>query len=290
MPDTHFSQGSLRLLLVICALFTAVPALAQDNYEIQVYGSELVPSHATMVEVHSNFAGSGRKVVDDGVLPTNHAIHETLEVTHGFSEWFECGFYLFTSARSGEGYQFVGTHVRPRFAVPGRYHWPVGVSLSQEIGYQRREFSAETWSWEIRPIVDQQLGRLYWSFNPTLERALAGEGTHAGFEFAPNAMATYELTKRLTAGLEYYGGFGPITDLEPWNAGAQQLFPAINIDFGPQWEFNAGIGFGLTDSADKLLFKVIVGHRFGRLPPPTGHDVPGPSSLVQRPWSLVARP
>jgi len=249
------------------ALLASGPVSAQENYEIQVYASELVPVRATMVELHSNFAASGRKVVDQGVVPTNHAVHETLEVTHGFTEWFECAFYLFTSAQPGDGYQFVGTHVRPRFAIPSRYHLPVGLSLSQEFGYQRREFAAATWSWELRPIVDQQLGRLYWSFNPTLERALQGEETSRGFEFAPNAVVTYDLTKRVAAGLEYYGGFGSITHLEPWRAGAQQLFPAVNIDFGPEWEFNAAVGLGLTSSADTLLFKVIVGHRFGKLPP-----------------------
>ncbi|MGH9528291.1 MAG: hypothetical protein ACRD2S_00050, partial [Terriglobales bacterium] len=30
-------------------------AYAQDNYEIQVYGSDLVPAGNTMVELHSNF-------------------------------------------------------------------------------------------------------------------------------------------------------------------------------------------------------------------------------------------
>jgi hypothetical protein len=258
----------MRVTWVLIALAAMAPlASAQDNYEIQVYGADLVPTHATMVEFHTNFAGSGRKATEDGVRPTNHALHETLEVTHGFSDWFETGFYLFTSARAGDGYQFVGTHVRPRFSVPARYHLPVGLSLSQEIGYQRRAYSPDTWTWEIRPIIDQQLGRLYWSFNPALERALKGEGVSSGFEFAPNAVVTYDVTKRVSAALEYYGGFGPLKDLQPWRAGAQQIFPAVNIDFGPEWEFNAGVGVGLTDSADRLLVKVIVGRRFGRIPP-----------------------
>lgn len=253
------------ILLALCAM--PVAASAQDNYEIQVYGADLVPVHATMVEFHTNFAGDGRKAVEDGVLPTNHALHETLEVTHGFSEWFETGFYLFTSARSGDGYQIVGSHVRPRFAVPARFHLPVGLSLSQEIGYQRRSYSSDTWTYELRPIIDQQRGRLYWSINPALERALEGTGTSGGFEFAPNAEVTWDVTKRVNAALEYYGGFGPLHDLQPWRAGAQQLFPAVNVDFGPEWEFNAGVGIGLTDSADRMLVKVIVGRRFGKLPP-----------------------
>ena len=144
---------------------------AQDNYEIQVYASELVPRGVTMVELHSNFTASGRKDVEEGVNPTNHAIHETVEITHGFSEWYETGFYLFTSVRSGEGWDIIGSHIRPRFAVPARYHWPVGLSISNEIGYAKPEFSTSTWSWEIRPIIDQTIGHFYWAVNPALEKA-----------------------------------------------------------------------------------------------------------------------
>jgi len=247
-------------LLIVCA---ARGAAAQENYEIQVYPSEIVPAGATMIELHSNFAASGRRHTTDGLTPTNHALHETIEITHGFSEWFECGFYLFTSSHAGDGFQVVGSHIRPRVAVPARYHLPVGLSLSQEFGYQRRAFSESTSSWELRPIVDQQIGRFYWSFNPTLERAFSGDPSGRRFEFAPNAMVTYELTPRLTAGLEYYGGFGALSHLRPWRTGAQQLFPAITIDFGPEWEFNAALGIGVTDPAEPLLLKVIVGRRFG---------------------------
>jgi hypothetical protein len=250
--------------------FVCDSASAQDNYEIQVYGSELVPRGATMVELHSNFTASGRKEVEDGVNATNHAVHETVEITHGFSEWYETGFYLFTSARSGEGWSVVGTHVRPRFAVPARYHWPVGVSISNEIGYVKREFADTTWSWEIRPIIDQTLGRFYWSVNPALEKGLNGAPENRKFEFAPNVLVTYDVTKKVNLGLEYYGGFGPLSNLQPWKAGAQQLFPAINLDFGPAWEFNAGVGFGLTDSAEPLIFKVIIGRRFGGPAPSHG--------------------
>jgi hypothetical protein len=66
-------------------------ALAQGNYEVQVYGSDLVPPHFTMVELHSNFTVEGSKTTTDGTLPTEHQEHETLEITHGFNEWFEIG-------------------------------------------------------------------------------------------------------------------------------------------------------------------------------------------------------
>src|ERR1700752_3083412 len=96
---------NLRLwLLAICITFIPLSsALAQDNYEIQVYGSDTVAPRATMVELHSNFTVEGSKTVVDGVLPSNHAEHETLEITQGFNDWFETGFYVFTSIQSDGG-------------------------------------------------------------------------------------------------------------------------------------------------------------------------------------------
>ena len=69
-------------LLAILACWTP-PAAAQGNFEIQVYGAETVPAGSTMVELHSNIAIQGTTKVEDGVLPTQHAIHETLEITRG---------------------------------------------------------------------------------------------------------------------------------------------------------------------------------------------------------------
>ena len=101
-------------------------------------------------------------------------MHETLEITHGFNEWFETGFYQFTSIQPDGSWKWVGTHIRPRFAVPERYKLPVGLSLSTEFGYQRPNFSLDTWTWEIRPIVDKKIGKLYMAFNPTLEKSFHG--------------------------------------------------------------------------------------------------------------------
>src|SRR5579864_5593668 len=192
------------LALFLTVIVVPAALLAQDNYEIQVYGADLVDPHATMFELHSNFTFDGRSTVVDGLYPTQHALHETLEITHGFSPWFEVGFYAFTSVRAGQGWDWVGDHIRPRFRIPESWHWPVGVSLSQEIGYQRRVFSPDTWTWEIRPIIDQRAGRLYWAVDPTLEKSLRGESAGKGFEFSPNVSVTYDVTSKVTLGLEYY--------------------------------------------------------------------------------------
>jgi hypothetical protein len=242
----------------------APAACAQGNYEIQVYGAETVAPGSSMVELHSNFTVEGSKQIVDGMLPTERQLHETVEITRGITPWFETGFYIFTSAQDGYGWDWVGTHLRPRFRVPESWHWPVGVSLSNEIGYQRARFSGDTWTWEIRPIVDRKYKRFYWSFNPTFDRSFHGPSVHQGLVFSPNFKASYDVTHLVAAGLEYYGSLGPVTGFDPLRDQEQQIFPAIDLNLGSRWEFNCGVGVGMTRSTDHLLVKAILGYRFGK--------------------------
>ncbi len=263
MRCTFSARAFLPLLLSAGAWLAGSPVCrAQDNYEIQVYGAETVPAGETMVEIHSNFAASGRKDIEHGLLPTDHAFHETLELTHGFTPWFETGFYVFSSARSGDGWQWVGDHIRPRVRVPEDWHWPVGLSLSTEVGYQQARFAEDTWSLELRPIIDKQWGRFYVAFNPALERSLKGPNSAHGLEFSPSLKVSYDLTKVVTMGVEYYAALGPVTHWDPQGEQQHQIFPVIDLNLSPKWEFNFGVGFGVTHSTDHLIIKLILGRRF----------------------------
>lgn len=249
-----------HFVLIFGAL--VLPAFCQDNYEIQVYGSETAAPKTTMVEIHSNFTISGSKSTVDGMVPTQHAWHETLEITQGWNAWFETGFYVFSSINPGYGWQYVGSHIRPRVRAPAGWHLPVGLSLSAEFGYQRRRFSQDTWTLELRPIVDKQLGKWYLAFNPAFDRSFHGPGVRQGVTFSPNFKAGYDITKRINAGLEYYGSMGSLAGFDPLRDQQQQILPAIDLNLSPNWEFNLGVGVGVTHSTDHLLVKMIVGRRF----------------------------
>jgi len=258
--------ATLKDFVVTAALASLpfmAPLAAQENYEIQVYGSETVSPGLTMVELHSNFTSNGTKQFEDGVSPTQHAFHETLEITRGVTPWSEVGFYVFTAREQSGSWDWVGSHIRPRVRAPESWHWPVGASLSAEVGYQRRAFSADTWSVELRPIVDKQFGRWYASFNPTLDRALSSGGGPHHVEFSPNAAVTVDLTPKVNIGLEYYGELGPLDHFNPSSAQQHQLFVVTNLNLGPEWEFNAGYGTVVSGSGDHRLFKVILGRRLG---------------------------
>jgi hypothetical protein len=250
------------LAVALASLLGAAAAGAQDGYEIQVYGSETMTPGSLMVELHSNFTVHGEEQEINGVFPSHHAVHETLELTYGFTPWFETGFYVFTSIQPGEGWEWVGDHVRPRVRAPEEWEWPVGVSLSVEFGYQRRSFSEDTWTLELRPIIDRQWGPLYVAVNPAFEKSLRGEHSGQGFAFAPSAKVAVTVAEPLAVGVEYYASLGPVDHLDPWKEQQQQIFAALDLNVAPEWEINFGVGWGLTDSTDDLVVKLIIGRRF----------------------------
>ncbi len=265
MPDRSLRcrRWAVRVdLLVVFLCLTALGAHAQGNYEIQVYGAATVPPRTTMVELHSNFTIQGQLYEINGVYPTNHQLHETVEITTGLSNWAEVGFYIFTSAQSGHGVQWVGDHIRPRVRVPDSWHWPVGVSLSTEIGYQRAVYSPDTWTWEIRPIVDKSIGRWYFAVNPALERTLHGPGVAQGVGFAPAAKISYDFTKVVSGGFEYYADYGRLGNFYSLHDQQQQIFAVTDLNVSPKWEINIGVGIGPTAATDHLIVKGILGRRF----------------------------
>jgi len=254
-------RGSFWLILVVLACVPGLAA-AQGNFEIQVYGSQTVSPQNLMIELHSNYTAQGHRETIDGVYPTNHQEHETLELTQGINSWFEVGFYVFTSEQNGHGAQWVGDHIRPRVRVPASWGWPVGVSLSMEFGYQRTVYSPDTWTWEIRPIIDKSVGRWYFAVNPALERTLHGPDVRLGFAFAPNFKVGYDFTPIISGGIEYYADYGRLGDFAPVHEQQQQVFAVTDLNVSPVWEINIGVGIGATAATDHLIFKLILGRRF----------------------------
>jgi hypothetical protein len=260
MGRAFASLGSWRFASVF--LLLPVFARAQGNYEIQIYGADTVPPQTLMVELHSNFTVEGQQYTIEGVYPTNHQLHETLELTQGLNDWSEIGFYVFTSAQHGTGLQWVGDHIRPRVRVPDSWDWPVGVSLSMEVGFQRSAYSTDVWTWEIRPIIDKAIGRWYFALNPAFERTLSGPDVDQGWGFAPSVKIGYDFTRVVSAGIEYYADFGPVGDFVSTHDQQQQLFVVADLNVSPLWEINLGVGIGATAATDHLTVKAILGRRF----------------------------
>lgn len=295
-PVLGATRAGLRALLfsLLCHLLLCPASTrAQDNYEIQVYPSETMAPKTLLVELHSNFVVQGSTTTQFGMLPTQHQEHETIELTQGINDWSELGFYIFTAERSGNGIDWVGDHIRPRVRIPPRWHWPVGVSLSSEFGYARPAYSNPTWSWQLMPIVDQTVGRWYWSVNTTMvwdvhvipppldsspeeKQVYYHNIAPRGVTFGPAATVTYAPSKHYNIGIEYYSYYGQIGNLVSLHNQQQQVFPVVNLFVSPRWEINVGAGWGATAGTDHLIVKCIIGRYFD-----WSHHRPGSSDSMQ---------
>jgi len=245
---------SMDKLLFIVLSFNLISQniLAQDAGEIQVYGSATTPKYTTMIELHTNYTFTGPKF-----NKSYHPLLQTLEVTTGLSKDAELGFYIFTYNLNGK-LQYTGSHIRPRVKAPDSWNWPLGVSLSTEIGFDKEPFTNEKdWGAEIRPIFDKTIGDHYWSFNPSLGVSF----TSNEVLFEPNFKYAYASSKKASIGFEYYGNTGKL--LSPYKLPNQehQLYAVVDLYLHPLYEFNFGIGKGLTESSNGLNVKCYVGRR-----------------------------
>ncbi|HRI22398.1 MAG TPA: hypothetical protein PLA68_15660 [Panacibacter sp.] len=251
----------MKLFLFAIFLCSTQYLLSQENYEIQVYGAQTQQKNSSIFELHSNFTFDGEREIIKGVRPSYHALHETIEITHGITDNFELGFYLFMNYLPDYGFQVIGTHIRPRIMAPAKWNLPLGLSLSAEIGYQKASYSTETWSVELRPIIDKQWNKLYVSFNPTLGIQLKGIENQPAPVFAPNIKLGYTFFKNISIGAEYYGDLGTLNAFEKDPQQSQALFAVLDLLNNSKWELNTGAGFGLTPATDGFVFKVLLGRR-----------------------------
>ena len=87
--------------------------------------------------------------------------------------------------------------------------------------------------------------------------------------FSPNVKVSYDFTKKITGGLEYYAAYGRLGSFDALHNQQQQFFPAIDLNVSPKWEINFGVGIGPTSATDRYIVKGIIGRRFtfGRADP-----------------------
>src|SRR5438309_8757858 len=103
---------SRTILLCSVSTLLCLRLFAQADNEIQVYSSPTVDRHTTMFELHSNYTFRGSDYLSDPKMA--HYLNETVEITHGFTDHFETGLYLFTTIDPWGRYHYLGSHIRPR--------------------------------------------------------------------------------------------------------------------------------------------------------------------------------
>lgn len=110
--------------------------------------------------------------------------------------------------------------------------------------------------------MDKQIGHWYFSVNPAFVRSFRGQHTSKGFAFAPSVKLSYEINQYVSAGAEYYAGYGPVADIYSFRFQQQEFFPTVDLNLASDWNLSFGVGIGVTTSIDDWIYKANVGRRF----------------------------
>ena len=159
--------------------------------------------------------------------------------------------------------KFVGGRIRPRFRIPETKRLPFKLSISTELAFTKHQFEADTVTLEIRPILEKEIGKWYLSLNPDFTKSFRGPDAHRGLGMEPGVKISYNVTKVIAPGIEYYAETGPISHFHTLHDQHHILFPTLDLNTSPNWELNFGVGRGLTGSSEHWIVKWIVGYRFG---------------------------
>ncbi len=255
--DIPFCKYIVGILFCLYPIITA----AQADNEIQVYASPITPKAVTFFELHQNYTFKGSDFLENP--DAAHWLNETLEITRGFGGNFEMGIYTFTGISPDGKFEYLGSHLRPRFTVPQSWGWKVGASISMEIGFIRPDGQSNyVMDGELRPIIDKQIGNCYFSFNPNFSFQFSGNDKHVGIE--PQFKAYYNFNDQFGLGIEYYSYLGTFSKIDPGNMQEHLLGPMFNLLSSPGWELETGFLFGLTPNSNQEIFKLLVGRRIGK--------------------------
>jgi hypothetical protein len=243
-------------VIVLCSAFVSQALRAQTD-EIQVYTGDVEEPRKFNLTVHANYTPRGETTASfpGGVVPQG-SINGAFEWAYGVSDWFEAGTYLpvYTVTRSDK-LLLDGAKVRALFAVPhaGQHRFFYGVNF--ELSRNSRVWDTSRYAGEIRPIIGARSGPWDFIVNPILDTSFNGFNR---LDFQPSARIAHNHGAEWAEAVEYYGDFG---ELRSFGEQDRRLF-AVADHAGKFLDVEAGIGFGLIKTSNKVILKTILSHTF----------------------------
>jgi len=254
--------------LVPVLLFGAVcplrEAIAQDPFEIAVYGAETAPRKVWELETHMSYIARGTTAFEGPVAPSEHQFHLALELTRGITDHWEVTAYLLSAYRPGPGVEYAGWRVRSRVRAPESWRLPVDLGIAAELEFSPAAYDETTTGLEIRPILEKRIGRVQLQLNPVIERALTTTSGEGEWEVEPSGRVGIAVSKRVALSVEYYGKTGLFGSALPGSQQVHQFYPGVDLRLGDDIELNMSVGFVTTSSGNRLVlksrFEVPLGH------------------------------
>ena len=243
-----------------CLFFAWSTAARAQTDEIQVYDGEIVEPGHFEVTLHNNYAPDGLKQpAYPGGTISNHSWNGTVETAYGMADWWELGVYLPVYTFTQGTAQFDGGKLRSLFVVPDAAHQTFFYGVNFELSFNNKHWEDHSPSLEIRPILGLHLGKWDIIWNPIIDSGLNGTGNAT---FAPSERIAYNISESYAVAVEHYADYGSIRATAPFGRSYQEIFAVGDYRLDEANSFEFGAGFGLNNTSDRVVLKLIINHSF----------------------------
>jgi hypothetical protein len=231
--------------------------------EIQVYTDDINQPGEVGMEVHINTTPKGLTEPSySGEVVNHRGLRVTPEISYGLTPTMDVGLYIPT-VRSEDG-NFYAAGAKLRFKwLPVQPHthggWFSGVNL--ELGQIKQKFSESPRAMEVRTILGWKNDTWLLAVNPIFGWDLSTGYTHGSPDFTLASKVARKTSDAVALGFEYYNGRGYLNNVLPGNQQEKSLFIVMDYE-GKPFNFNFGIGKGLTAVTDVWTVKAIVDYPF----------------------------
>ena len=231
-------------------------------YKVYGYGT-LEAGEMELVYWNSYTASSDHKMgFFDAQVDRQGLLAHSFEIEYGLSHRFTVAAYFDFLDPSGTGMKYIQTKAlmsHYRFYEKGSR--PLDLALYIEYIFPRKSYK-DSEELETKIILEKDIG--FWTvvLNPTFEKKLSGEEVEEGMEFNIASGITYKALPWIQPGLEYYAKYGELRDMKPGDEQPHTLFATIDLFFKMRYHLHTGVGFGLSEAADNLIWKTIFSVEF----------------------------
>lgn len=232
-----------------------------DPFEFEVYPSQSIGAGMSELESLNSFVPKGHSQgelgTSSGDYASNMMYRTAFELTYGLTDKTEAAAYLNLARPNGASFQYAGSKYRLRGSLFEQGELPVDLGWYVELEWHRiHQFDGNELEIEFKPLIEKDIGRLEIDLNPKFEKAIfIGPNKNRGFEFGYAAGIYYNWLRKLSPGVEFYGGIGLIDDNDPLHDQQHYIFPVIRGAFPGGIEYSIGPGIGLTRGSDQVITK-----------------------------------
>jgi hypothetical protein len=245
-----------RLWWIAIALVAApVMSFAQTD-EIQVYDANIAETGKFNLMLHNNFTPDGRKTpAFPGAIESDGALVGVAEWAYGVTDWFEQGLYLpLYSFSRNDGATFNGFKLRELFVKPHAEDSKFFYGVNFEFSVNQKQWDLRRFTSEVRPIIGWHLHPVDIIVNPIVDTSYTG-GLKS-LDLVPAERVAYNFSKRWAAAIEEYADYGPLRQIPAYKQ-SHQIW-AVMDHTSKVVNIEAGVGFGLTSSSDKVTLKLML--------------------------------